>query len=411
MFDSIKSYCASRNLKAHKTKQITDTKKMIQTKLNLIFISCSVFMVVQCRITFQIKDRCKEKRDVTLLFGYNYDGRRYNFPGIFVDHRNKLKEMHRIVKPLLKYKGESCLNLSLATLASYPMSRAKVHDLKSADTFFGQKESSSSDLHGVSLKEYLHLFVDRTQPPNRKRTLVIFTGEILNQDYLDILHKLQTESHVVIILVSLFSDISSLKQFKPHLKFYALFGEYDDLFFQQLVDVIKNPHFNLHEFDKHLPGFKNKSCLKKAKVIPVVSVNEFSLGQRVYKWMVGNIILPIKYHSGEVFTVQPLFDNFSNNAESHTTRHFMYTNKYYELNFDKRTSLAQIKDTGIMKGTERKIFLLIFIKGAPGRWNRRLSIMKKLLETSKQTVGEIEMSPPEKMTDDIIDLLVKLGCN
>ena len=121
-------------------------------------------MVAHCRMTFKMKNECEKKRDVTLLFTYNH------------------RSVKRIPETLLKHKEETCLDLSLATLESYPHEGKKVSDLNTVTKFFELMDSNQSGLYPVVLKEYLQLFYDDTHSRQRK-TLVIFTWNVRLFEY------------------------------------------------------------------------------------------------------------------------------------------------------------------------------------------------------------------------------------
>jgi len=204
-------------------------------------------MVAQCQMRFKLKNKCESKRDVTIAYNSNYED--FNIA-------------HHIIKPLLKYKKEACWNLSLVTWASLSKQSLKV-DLKSIDTFLNQAIEPYSTYMFHGLIEYLQLFLDGAQPA-RKRTLAIFTTEYLRQNVVDVLYKLQTESNVAVILVYLNHYIHdeyffNLNKFPRHLKFGGAFWAYDDqrIKAKQVVDVIKNPDFNIFKFNKNLPTHNN----------------------------------------------------------------------------------------------------------------------------------------------------------
>jgi len=232
------------------------------------------------------------------------------------------------------------LNLALVSLASYPKSRLEVDNMKSADTFFGLY---NSDSRNVDLKEYLELFADGTQS-SRERTLVIFSGKTLEQDNLNILYKLQTENNVAVILVSFFDDISNLKHFSRHLKFYLFFGLYNELVIEQLVDVIKNPIYDRNEFDKTLPSLKDRRCSEKVIVIPLL-LRQFEIS---FWNEIMTATLKSKHHMREIPMVQPFI--------------------YWDINnfVDLLNKHNQQNESGIKKGFKKIFFLLFIDKGMLG---------------------------------------------
>ena len=93
-------------------------------------------MVVQCRITFKMNNKCESKRDVTIVCAFNYY---YSSLLTILFHIEKTYKrfLHPTFKSLLKYKDETCFNLSLVELYLDPTSMTKVDNLKSADRFYG----------------------------------------------------------------------------------------------------------------------------------------------------------------------------------------------------------------------------------------------------------------------------------
>jgi len=332
-------------------------------------------------MTFKIKNKCDKKRDITLLFDTNS----INLESGGIHLINDGLHMHyQIIKQLLIRKEEACLNLALASLSSYPKSRLKVYNLRSVDTFFNMYHN---DLHNVDLKEYLQLYADSTQSP-RKRTLVIFNGHTLEQDNLDILNELQTENNITVIFVSLFDDISNLKQFRRHLKFHAYFGYYNEQVIKQLVDVIKNPTFDRFEFDKTLPSLKdNKRCSKQVMVIPVL----LNGGKLTLEFFIFNaimtVVMRIKHHIREIPMVQPLIS---------------WDLNYFVDLFNKHN---QQNESGIKEGFEKKLYLI---------FSKELSTIEKLLKENKQIAKSIilfsllEQNSWNSIVDEIIELLKDL---
>ena len=311
---------------------------------------------------------------MTVTYGIFYNG----VSGTYKDL------LHPIVKLLLKHKDETCLNLSLVTLLS-PDPIRKVDNLTSAERFYAESMPPSKSFpDGRDLYEFLKLFKDSIHSPQR-RTLVIFFTFKLEQIHLDILDKLQTEDNVVVILVSLIYDISEIKHIPRHLKFFSSHWGNQNLHLKQIVDVIKNPDYNRFTFNKHLTSIKNRSCLEKLKVIPVVSsYNQTDESDGfLIKHLFNKIILPMKHR--QILTVQPLLDRCLIESEEMNISNLPF-NKYYESDLGNLTSFSQLEQTGIMNGTQRNIFLLFQYCCTT---DMRMLELEKLLEKNKQIVSAI----------------------
>ena len=271
------------------------------------------------------------------------------------------------------------MDLSLATLASYPKSRTKVYNLKSVDTLFGESRGGTCKRNHVDLREYLQLFADDTQSLS-KRTLVIFSAiKYLKDipDILDILYKLQTENNVVVIIVFYgygYNIINYSQQFVPrHLTFFVYTGFCTELIGKQIVDVIKNPNFNRFEFGKSLAGFKDRICWENVKgFLASFASIDYLLEKEKVDMAITSVesILPLIYRSDgnitlQILTIDGLYD-------------------------DKISRFIPLHKTDVMKGTERKAFFLFFSgRNLNESADERMLAIGQILGKNKQIVKSI----------------------
>lgn len=326
---------------------------MLWKKLSvIIFIST---LIIECRIRIEVKTKCKNSQDITMLMMVEPDPKQFNI--------------------LVLHLKEPCSNLTLVKLTEHKVITLIV--LEPIDTSLGywMDKSQQSNAEEKDLKEYLQVFSNGIQTSRRrKRTLVVF-GMSLKQDIVNLLYKLQAENNFKVILVSNgFEDIMSLKQFPRHLKFLTS----PDIFSQelqhhrlinlkQLIEVIKNPDFNRFKFEKHLPTFKNRNCLKNVSVIPVIPQEapyQFSL-------LISNLI---KDYICDNVTVQPLVNKIDEYIYNPDTEP-----RTYSLPFE------PLYDYGTFDGPRHNIFILFFNK-IYLQENSKLSSIEQHLKRRRQSV-------------------------
>jgi len=109
---------------------------------------------------------------------------------------------------------------------------------------------------------------------------------------------------------------------------------------KQLVDVVKNPDYNRFQFDEVLPGYKDRSCLGKVKIILIDSCKFVNI----------MIINAISNYVRETFNIQALNDFTTCGDMSYITR--------YKFDSENPT-FAQIKETGVLAGSENNIFISV----------------------------------------------------
>ena len=343
---------------------------------------CSICLIY-CRMSIKTKT-CENKRDVIVLFDCDYEKNHVLPSGTLFHSKNDFQEKHHI-KAALKYENEACLNVSLVKVLSNRV--VYVDDWKSVDAFFNNAffgTKTTTNLRGYSynsnLKDYLQLFSDITIQRSKKRTLVIYSKS-LAQEMVDFLYKLQVENHVDVILVSTYRDNFNYKQFPRHLKFFVLFGRYSDLVSKQIVDVIKNPEFNIYEFNKNLASFEDRSCLENLIFIPVVSWLQFT-DEITHISFIAETIFPIRERSYEVLDIQPLLDYKTNKIPYTTT-------KYFKVFYRHNTSIDELTQAGIFEGRNRNIFILFHQLPLDRNVESVVNHVKNLLKNENQTIVEL----------------------
>lgn len=365
-------------------------------KLDVIF--CSMILI-RCRLRFKMKETTK--RNFTILSCK---------PSLEKTFNNALR-MRTTVNTFLK--DETQLNLHLVTVSPYI--HVKVDNLQSVDTFLGHLQDSNYD-DCADLKEFLQLFGD-----GNPQTLV-FIGRHIENDIAELFYRLQEEKNVDVIFVSVYTNIFNLKQFPRHLKFSLFTDIYHDQLSMQLKDVIANPNFNRFEFEKHLPGFKDRSCLTNLQIIPVISSQQFMVDV-MYSNFVRKAVESIKYYSQHILNVHPLLDKKLGYSPRPIPKHYI-------LDFGK-TSYAKLRESAVLDGAEPKVFLFLYNMRSRRRADmEKMENMIKASNQNKETAGLVKVFvqtfywsvshggsvtheydiEKRKGLDIIMDLLVDVGC-
>jgi len=309
---------------------------MVLNNLRIVVV-LSLILIVHSRIRFKTKT-CKQKREVTVVYDAPSKDQRKQELSFFMVK----VEYQRFIKTLRKYENEFCLKLSCVDVKFTSnrkwdkfMDFVKINDVQSK--YIG-------DNYSDEFKDILQTFAIEDEGKKR-RTLVFFSNRLLKQDIVDILYRIQTERNVIVILVSMFADIFTLKQFPRHLKFIAFYQVH-----KQLVDVIKNPNFNRFDFDKNLPSFKDRSCLENVNIILLISKHDSVM--MLFTTMIINAIS--NYIRETLPNIQALVDTTTQDKRDNVDALSFIT--IYKLDFQ-NTTFSQINETGVLRGSRKNIFI------------------------------------------------------